>query len=184
MYSLLHCHSCSSRHNRRPTARSRSLRQHVPSRYNHLRWWPCGHYPPPFISRRHRLGFQPRLSARSRHHPSLPWSQLQLRRLPQRTRILTLPVPHRSWTFLGFVGIFLPGITLAVAVQSFWRVLRRKKWVVDFLRGVNVTAVGLVFTAIYRLWKIGFLVPEDSRGQTLARDPFGVVVAAVTCSGE
>ncbi|KAL5344273.1 hypothetical protein ACLOAV_010777 [Pseudogymnoascus australis] len=26
--------------------------------------------------------------------------------------------------FLGFLGIFLPGITLAVAVQSFWRVLR------------------------------------------------------------
>ncbi|KAK3669162.1 hypothetical protein LTR78_010961 [Recurvomyces mirabilis] len=53
--------------------------------------------------------------------------------------------------FLGGLGIFLPGITLAVAVQSFWGVLRKRKWVVDFLRGVNATAVGLVFTAVYRL---------------------------------
>ena len=82
--------------------------------------------------------------------------------------------------FLGFVGIFLPGITLAVAVQSFWRVLRTKKWVVDLLRGVNATAVGLVFTAVYRLWEIGYLRPENSRGQSLAREPWWVVVAAVT----
>lgn len=82
--------------------------------------------------------------------------------------------------FLGFLGIFLPGITLAVAVQSFWRVLRRKKWVVDLLRGVNATAVGLVFTAVYRLWEIGYLVPGDSRGRSLAAEPWWVVVAAVT----
>jgi chromate transport protein ChrA len=82
--------------------------------------------------------------------------------------------------FLGFVGIFLPGITLAVAVQSFWRVLRRNKWVVDLLRGLNATAVGLVFTAVYRLWEIGYLVPEDSRGTSLANEPWWVVVAAVT----
>jgi len=82
--------------------------------------------------------------------------------------------------FLGFLGIFLPGITLAVTVQSFWRVLRTKKWVVDLLRGVNATAVGLVFTAVYRLWEIGYLVPEDSRGRSLAAEPWWVVVAAVT----
>lgn len=82
--------------------------------------------------------------------------------------------------FLGFLGIFLPGITLAIAVQSFWRVLRRKKWVVDLLRGVNATAVGLVFTAVYRLWEIGYLTPEASRGQSLAIEPWWVVVAAVT----
>jgi chromate transport protein ChrA len=82
--------------------------------------------------------------------------------------------------FLGFLGIFFPGITLAVAVQSFWRVLRRKKWVVDLLRGVNATAVGLVFTAVYRLWEIGYLTPEANRGQSLAIEPWWVVVAAVT----
>ena len=82
--------------------------------------------------------------------------------------------------FLGFVGIFLPGITLAVAVQSFWRVLRKKKWVIDLLRGVNATAVGLVFTAVYRLWEIGYLTPTASNGQSLALEPWWVVVAALT----
>ncbi|KAF1968880.1 putative chromate ion transporter [Bimuria novae-zelandiae CBS 107.79] len=81
---------------------------------------------------------------------------------------------------LGFVGIFLPGLALAVAVQSFWRALRRKKWVVDLLRGVNATAVGLVFTAVYRLWEIGYLTPEAGRGQSLALEPWWVVVAAIT----
>ncbi|KAH7047305.1 putative chromate ion transporter [Macrophomina phaseolina] len=81
---------------------------------------------------------------------------------------------------LGFLGIFFPGITLAVAVQSFWRVLRTKKWVVDLLRGVNAAAVGLVFTAVYRLWEIGYLTSKVSQGQSLAMEPWWVVVAAVT----
>ncbi|EED22782.1 chromate ion transporter, putative [Talaromyces stipitatus ATCC 10500] len=81
---------------------------------------------------------------------------------------------------LGFLGIFIPGITLAVAVQSFWRVLRKNKWVVDLLHGLNATAVGLVFTAVYRLWNIGYLTPEATSGQSLALDPWWVVVATVT----
>ncbi|KAJ5824755.1 hypothetical protein N7447_007095 [Penicillium robsamsonii] len=85
--------------------------------------------------------------------------------------------------FLGGLGIFFPGITLAVAIQSFWRVLRKKKYVIDFLRGVNATAVGLVFTAVYRLWEIGYLTPEKSDGQSLGKEPWWVVVAAVTYSG-
>ncbi|PWW76196.1 hypothetical protein C7212DRAFT_363442, partial [Tuber magnatum] len=53
--------------------------------------------------------------------------------------------------FLGFLGIFFPGITLSIGVQSIWRVLRTKPAVISLLRGVNSTAVGLVFTAVYRL---------------------------------
>ncbi|KAL4972873.1 chromate transporter-domain-containing protein [Aspergillus desertorum] len=82
--------------------------------------------------------------------------------------------------FLGALGIFFPGIALAVAIQSFWRVLRRQKYVIDFLRGVNASAVGLVFTAVYRLWEIGFLTPQERHGQSLAKEPWWVVVAAVT----
>jgi chromate transport protein ChrA len=84
---------------------------------------------------------------------------------------------------LGFLGIFVPGLTLALAVQSFWRVLRRRKWVADLLRGINATAVGLVFTAVYRLWEIGYLTKEESRGRSLASEPWWVVVAAITYSG-
>lgn len=91
--------------------------------------------------------------------------------------------PSVLGAFLGGLGIFLPGITLAVAIQSFWRVLRKKKYVVDFLRGVNATAVGLVFTAVYRLWEIGYLTTERGDGQSLGKEPWWVVVAVVTYSG-
>ncbi|KAL4936251.1 hypothetical protein BDV06DRAFT_96427 [Aspergillus oleicola] len=83
---------------------------------------------------------------------------------------------------LAAIGIFTPGLTLAVAIQSFWSVLRKQKPVLDFLRGVNATAVGLVFTAVYRLWEIGYLTPAQGgqEGVSLAREPWWVVVAAVT----
>jgi chromate transport protein ChrA len=81
--------------------------------------------------------------------------------------------------FLGYVGIFLPGITLAVGVQSIWRVLRTKPPVIALLRGFNATAVGLVFTAVYRLWEIGYLAPNATAGQSLALEPWWVVVAAL-----
>ena len=48
------------------------------------------------------------------------------------------------------------------------------------LRGINATAVGLVFTAVYRLWEIGYLTAERSDGRSLAEEPWWVVVAAVT----
>lgn len=80
---------------------------------------------------------------------------------------------------LGFLGIFAPGIVLAVGVQSFWQVLRTKPWVVSLLRGINATAVGLVFTAVYRLWEIGYLTPESGSGKSLADEPWWVVVAAL-----
>lgn len=82
--------------------------------------------------------------------------------------------------FLGYLGIFAPGIILSVAFNSFWRALRRRKWVVNLLRGVNASAVGLVFTAVYRLWQIGYLVPEATRGQSLAAEPWWVVVATLS----
>ena len=93
-----------------------------------------------------------------------------------------LPSQHPTilGAFLGYVGIFVPGIALAVGVQSIWRILRTKPAVVSLLRGLNATAVGLVFTAVYRLWEIGYLTPEVSRGQSLALEPWWVVVAALT----
>lgn len=65
--------------------------------------------------------------------------------------------------------------------------------VVSVLRGLNATAVGLVFTAVYRLWEIGYLTEEsagnvgendsidlNSRGgQSLGREPWWVVLATL-----
>lgn len=81
---------------------------------------------------------------------------------------------------LAFIGIFTPGIVLAVGVQSIWQVMRTRAWVLSLLRGINAAAVGLVFTAVYRLWEIGYLTPESSNGTSLAQEPWWVVVAAVT----
>ncbi|KAL3444343.1 chromate transporter-domain-containing protein [Aspergillus insuetus] len=88
-------------------------------------------------------------------------------------------IPSIVGAILGVLGIYLPGIVLAVSVQSFWRVLRRRKWVVDILRGVNATAIGLVFTAVYRLWEVGYLTAGAGNGQSLAKEPWWVVVAAL-----
>ncbi|OJJ54851.1 hypothetical protein ASPSYDRAFT_210594 [Aspergillus sydowii CBS 593.65] len=92
----------------------------------------------------------------------------------------TTSYPTVFGAFLGGLGIFFPGIALAIAIQSFWRVLRKQKYVIDFLRGVNASAVGLVFTAVYRLWEIGYLSPKERDGQSLAQEPWWVVIAAVT----
>jgi chromate transport protein ChrA len=89
-------------------------------------------------------------------------------------------VPTIFGALLAFVAIFSPGIILAVGVQSIWQAMRTKSWVLSLLRGINATAVGLVFTAVYRLWEIGYLTPESSDGKSLALEPWWVVVAAVT----
>ncbi|EON69537.1 hypothetical protein W97_08797 [Coniosporium apollinis CBS 100218] len=89
-------------------------------------------------------------------------------------------LPTVLGALLGYIGIFLPGLAIAVGMQSIWRVLRTRATVVSLLRGINATAVGLVFTAVYRLWEIGYLTPEASQGQSLALEPWWVVVATVT----
>jgi chromate transport protein ChrA len=81
---------------------------------------------------------------------------------------------------ISFIGIFFPGLILAVGVQSIWQVLRTKTWVISLLRGINASAVGLVFTAVYRLWQIGYLTPESSDGKSLADEPWWVVVASIS----
>jgi chromate transport protein ChrA len=85
--------------------------------------------------------------------------------------------------FLSWLGIFVPGLALAVAFQSFWSVLRRKRYAIHILRGVNATAIGLVFTAVYRLWEIGYLTSQNSAGQSLAKEPWWVVVTTISYAG-
>ena len=51
------------------------------------------------------------------------------------------------------------------------------------LRGVNAAAVGLIFTAVYRLWQIGFLDGENQMGQPLGGSPWWVVVTATSFVG-
>ena len=92
----------------------------------------------------------------------------------------------------AFIGIFSPGLLLTVAFQGFWRKLRLKPAFLALLRGINASAVGLVFTAVYRLWEVGYLMNEPTNANadnsrmmstSLAEEPWWVVVAVVTFAG-
>ncbi|KAF8165509.1 chromate transporter-domain-containing protein [Crassisporium funariophilum] len=89
-------------------------------------------------------------------------------------------IPTVVGALLGFLGIFTPGLWLSVGFQSIWRQLRKRKEVASVLRGINAAAVGFVFTAVYRLWEIGYLTPDESKGISLGQEPWWLVVAATT----
>ncbi|KAH8110549.1 chromate transporter [Phellopilus nigrolimitatus] len=84
---------------------------------------------------------------------------------------------------LGFMGIFLPGMVLATGMSALWRSLRRHRIAVYLLRGVNAGAVGLVWTAVYRLWESGYLEPESAKGSSLGKHPLWVAVSVIAFSG-
>jgi chromate transport protein ChrA len=67
-----------------------------------------------------------------------------------------------------------------VAFQALWRALRSRPSVAALIRGVNAAAVGLVFTAVYRLWEIGYLTPGREDGISLGNEPWWVVIAVVS----
>jgi len=92
----------------------------------------------------------------------------------------TMSVPTIVGAILAFVGIFSPCLWLAVGFRSLWQSSRKNRVVKSVLRGINATAVGFVFAAVYRLWKSGYLSAVQSRGASLGQDPWWVAVAATT----
>lgn len=67
--------------------------------------------------------------------------------------------------------------------MGLWRTLRNRRWVKSGLRGVNAAAVGLIYTAVYRLWEIGYVDETFTTGSSLGRDPWWVVVTATSYVG-
>lgn len=66
--------------------------------------------------------------------------------------VLSVPSSPALGGFLGWLGIFSPGILLKLAllpVYNSWRKLQVAKSV---LRGLNAAASGLVFTAVWQLF--------------------------------
>ncbi|KAG8946146.1 hypothetical protein FRC04_012001 [Tulasnella sp. 424] len=92
-------------------------------------------------------------------------------------------IPSIVGAILGWVGIFLPGLALVTSATSLFPLIRKYKFVASILRGVNAGAIGLVWTAVYRLWEIGYLTPTATSGTSLGLDPWWVVVALVAFSG-
>ncbi|KAL8868763.1 MAG: hypothetical protein Q9174_004768 [Haloplaca sp. 1 TL-2023] len=92
-------------------------------------------------------------------------------------------LPSAAGALIGYIGIFSPGLILHTGAVSLWQTLRGYRWVTSCLRGVNATAVGLVYSAVYRLWEIGFLDEAYQTGSSLGRDPWWVVVTATSFVG-
>lgn len=84
---------------------------------------------------------------------------------------------------VAYVGIFAPGIIIQTGVMGVWKVLRSRRWFTSLLRGVNAAAVGFVYTAVYRLWQIGFVDANHQTGSSLGRDPWWVIITATTFVG-
>ncbi|KAH7118489.1 chromate transporter-domain-containing protein [Dactylonectria macrodidyma] len=84
---------------------------------------------------------------------------------------------------LGFLGIFVPGLLTVHGTMGVWTAVRGWRWVKSSLRGVNAAAVGLIYTAVYRLWQIGHIDEGFQQGTSLAVDPWWVVVTATSYVG-
>lgn len=98
-------------------------------------------------------------------------------------------VPSYAGALLAYLGIFAPGLATISGAMGIWSILRSKPWLKSVLRGVNAVAVGLVFTAVYRLWQVGVLdgtagvSDGQGGGRPLGSDPWWVVVTATSFVG-
>ena len=89
-----------------------------------------------------------------------------------------------AWgALLAYLGIFVPGIVTVYGEMGLWSALRSRRWVKSGLRGVNAAAVGLIYTAVYRLWQIGYIDQGFQDGKSLGDDPWWVVVTATSYVG-
>ena len=93
------------------------------------------------------------------------------------------PLPPAVGALIGYLAIFTPGLWLHTGFMGLWSTVRSIHAVKAGLRGIHATAVGLVFTAVYRLFEIGYLDGEVQDGGSLGRDPWWVVIIATTYVG-
>jgi chromate transport protein ChrA len=84
---------------------------------------------------------------------------------------------------IGFLGIFAPGLLIVHGGMGLWSAARSRRWVRSGLRGINAAAVGLIYTAVYRIWQVGYLDKGFEQGQSLGEDPWWVVVTATSYVG-
>lgn len=91
--------------------------------------------------------------------------------------------PAIAGALIAYLGIFVPGMVLVHGTMGIWEVLRSRRWVKSALRGVNAGAVGLIYTAVYRIWQVGYIDEGFQSGKSLADDPWWVVVTATAFVG-
>ncbi|KAK2027839.1 chromate transporter [Colletotrichum zoysiae] len=81
-------------------------------------------------------------------------------------------------SLIAYIGIFTPGMVLVHGTMGIWSVLRSRPWIKATARGINAAAVGLIYTAVYRIWQVGYLDEGFQSGRSLGDDPWWVVVTA------
>lgn len=148
------------------------------------------------------MGIYTRLLAGTGHYTSLSRTKLQLYEnihctwssfvnigcivavyLGSLAAISSARLPSAAGAVIGYIGIFAPGLLLQTGFMGLWKTLRGYRWFTSCLRGVNACAVGLVYTAVYRLWEIGYIDEAYQSGSSLARDPWWVVITATSFVG-
>lgn len=87
-------------------------------------------------------------------------------------------LPSFCGALIAFVAIYTPGLLIVVGFTGLWRLLRSRTWFLSILRGVNASAVGLVYAAVYKLWQIGCLTAAMQGGLPLGTDPWLVAITA------
>ena len=97
--------------------------------------------------------------------------------------VVGTPVPSYLGALIAFVAMYAPGLFIVVGFMGLWRILRDKAWFLAILRGVNAAAVGLVFTAVYKLWQIGCLTAAVQAGSPLGSDPWLVAITGTAFVG-
>lgn len=95
-------------------------------------------------------------------------------------------VPSFVGALIALVAIFAPGLVIMLGFLGLWQTLEGRAWFQAILRGVNAAAVGLVFTAVYKLSEIGRVgVAGGEGGQPLGGDPWLIfLTAAAFVSGK
>ncbi|BGP27335.1 chromate transmembrane transporter [Rhodotorula toruloides] len=100
--------------------------------------------------------------------------------------VLSLPHNPVLGAFLGWVGIFSPGVILKLALLPLYHTWRKHAVAISVLRGLNAAAVGLVYTAVWQLFLVGYIytpvsgkiIEQASASGPLTSDPFWGVVAS------
>lgn len=87
-------------------------------------------------------------------------------------------LPSFCGALIAFLAIYTPGLLIVVGFTGLWRILRTRTWFLSVLRGVNASAVGLVYAAVYKLWQIGYLTAAQQGGLPLGTDPWLVTITA------
>ncbi|EPQ26472.1 uncharacterized protein PFL1_05794 [Pseudozyma flocculosa PF-1] len=99
--------------------------------------------------------------------------------------ILSNPTNPVLGAFLGWFGIFAPGILAKLALLPLYNRWRKFAPAKSVLRGLNAAAAGLVFTAVWQLFLVGYIytpatgeAPATSTAGPLTSDPWwGVILA-------